>query len=103
MSNPYFAFCEDFYINMRLGSQLNLPHSRETVLHFFERIQKEFPGMSRFRKNDANELNLEEDRNDHSYRWTALEARRLASGHVNPPDVEEALRPAQPAAPTGAL
>ena len=40
MSNPYSSFCEDFYINMRLGSQLQLPHSRETVLHFFERVQK---------------------------------------------------------------
>ena len=35
MSNPYSAFCEDFYINMRLGSQMNLPHNRETVLHSF--------------------------------------------------------------------
>ena len=35
MGNPYNAFCEDFYVNMRLGSQLNLPHNRETILHFF--------------------------------------------------------------------
>ena len=41
-SNPFAAFCEDFYVNMRLGSQLALPHSRETLLHFFERIQKAF-------------------------------------------------------------
>ena len=33
MSNPFAAFCEDFYVNMRLGSQLTLPHNRETVLH----------------------------------------------------------------------
>jgi hypothetical protein len=50
MSNPYAAFCDDFYVNMRLGSQLPLPHQRETVLHFFERIQKEIPTMIRFRK-----------------------------------------------------
>ena len=53
MTNPYSAFCEDFYVNMRLGSQMNLPHNRETVLHFFERVQKEFPQMTRFRKADT--------------------------------------------------
>ena len=49
MSNPYAAFCEDFYVNMRLGSQLSLPHSRDTLLHLFERVQKTYPSMTRFR------------------------------------------------------
>src|SRR6266566_4936027 len=92
MSNPFAAFCDDFYVNMRLGSQLNLPHQRETLLHFFERIQKEFPAMSRFRKNEAGEFNLEEDRSSHSYRWASVEPKRLASGHVNPATIEESLR-----------
>jgi hypothetical protein len=92
MSNPFAAFCDDFYVNMRLGSQLNLPHQRETLLHFFERVQKDFPGMSRFRKNDSGEFNLEEDRNSHSYRWAGIETKRLTSGHVNPPSIEESLR-----------
>jgi hypothetical protein len=92
MTHPYSAFCDDFYINMRLGSQLTLPHNRETLLHFFERVQKGFPGLTRFRKNDANEFNLEEDRNGPGYRWLSLEPRRLTSGHVNPESIEEALR-----------
>jgi hypothetical protein len=92
MSNPYSSFCEDFYINARLGSQLNLPHQRETLLHFFERIQKEFPSMARFRKTENGEFNLEEDRSSQNYRWVSLESKRLSAGHVNPPDVEEALR-----------
>jgi hypothetical protein len=92
MSVPYSAFCEDFYVNMRLGSQLNLPHQRETVLHFFERVQKDFPRMTRFRKNDNGEYNIEEDRNSDSYRWMSLESRRLSSGFVNPPSIEEALK-----------
>src|SRR5688500_17399071 len=92
MSNAYSSFCEDFYINMRLGSQLNLPHNRETVLHFFERVQKSFPQMTRFRKSENGEVNIEEDRNNQSYRWASLETRRLASGHVNPESIEEALR-----------
>jgi hypothetical protein len=90
MSNPFSSFCDDFYINMRLGSQLNLPHQRETLLHFFERLQKEFPGMTRFRKADGGEMNLEEDRSGHTYRWVSLEARRLSAGHVNPAAVDDA-------------
>jgi hypothetical protein len=92
MGNPYNAFCEDFYINMRLGSQLNLPHNRETILHFFEQVQKGFPGMTRFRKNDNGELNLEEDRSRDSYRWMSVETKRLSAGHVNPASIDEALK-----------
>lgn len=92
MSNPYCSFCEDFYVNMRLGSQMALPHQRETVLHFFEQVQKGFGGMTRFRKSENGDLNLEEDRGQQSYRWMSLESRRLSSGHVNPPSVDEAMR-----------
>jgi hypothetical protein len=92
MSNPFSSFCDDFYVNMRLGSQLTLPHQRETLLHFFERIQKEFPAMTRFRKSDNGDYNLEEDRNSHTYRWAGIEPKRLTSGHVNPPSIEEAMR-----------
>lgn len=92
MTNPYSAFCEDFYVNMRLGSQLALPHGRETLLHFFERVQKSFPGMTRFRKNAEGETTLEEDRHSSSYRWASLESKRLSAGHVNPESFEEALK-----------
>ncbi len=92
MANPFGAFCEDFYVNMRLGSQLNLPHGRETLLHFFERIQRQFPTMTRFRKSDNSEMNLEEDRGNESYRWVSVEQKRISSGHVNPASVEESLK-----------
>ena len=92
MSNPYCSFCEDFYVNMRLGSQLALPHNRETILHFFETVQKGFPGMTRFRKNDNGELNLEEDRSQESYRWVSVESKRLSAGHVNPPAIADAIK-----------
>ena len=92
MTHPYVAVCDDFYVNMRLGSQMALPHGRETVLHFFEQIQRGFPAMTRFRKSESSELNLEEDRGEPSYRWLSLESKRLSSGHVNPSTVEEALK-----------
>lgn len=92
MSNPFSAFCEDFCVNMRLGSQMALPHSRETVLHFFERVQKEFPAMTRFRPEVNHVLSLEEERSTNSYRWLTLENKRVAAGHVNPDDIAESLR-----------
>ena len=37
--------------------------------------------MTRFRKNDSGEFNLEEDRSSHSYRWISMEQKRISSGH----------------------
>lgn len=92
MYNPFSAFCDDFYVNMRLSTQLNLPHTRETVLHFFERVQKDFPPLTRFRKHENGDLCLEESRDNDAYRWVTLETRRLLSGHVNPPSIEDSLK-----------
>jgi hypothetical protein len=92
MYNPFSAFCDDFYVNMRLSTQLNLPHARDTVLHFFERVQKEYPALTRFRKHDNGDLCLEENRDNDSYRWITLESRRLLSGHVNPPSIEDSMK-----------
>lgn len=89
MSHPFAAFCEDFYVNMRLGSQLQLPHQRETLLHYFERIGKGFPGMTRFKRSDNGEYSLEEDRSSNHYRWLSLEQKRLSGGFVNPTDLAD--------------
>ncbi len=91
-SNPFASVCDDFYVNMRLGSQLQLPNSRDTVLHMFERMQKSFPRMTRFRKSESGDYNLEEERSGQGYRWLSLESKRLASGHVNPESIEEAVK-----------
>src|SRR5687768_5829097 len=92
MYMPFSSVCDDFYINMRLATQLNLPHNRETVLHFFERVQKTFPQMTRFRKYENGDLSIEENRDNDSYRWSTLESRRLCAGHVNPESLEDALK-----------
>lgn len=92
MTDGLGSFCDDFYVNMRLASQMPLPNSRETLLHFFERVGKEYPGMTKFRRQDNGEANLEEDRSSNCYRWASVENKRIASGHVNPPSIEEALK-----------
>jgi len=69
---------------------MELPSGRETVLHFFNSLQKTFPTMSDFECRGGNEYVLEEDREQGSYRWIGLEVKRFASGFVNPPSVEAA-------------
>jgi hypothetical protein len=67
-----------------------MPSNRETVLHFFEAVQKNFPKMTEFEKRDSGEFMLEEDRDAGSYRWASLDGKRLCAGFVNPPTLEDA-------------
>jgi len=87
----YSSFSDDYYINMNLNTEMELPTERETVLHFFEQMQKKFPQMQNFYSRDRNDFVLEEDKDRGQYRWTGVEPRRVLSVHFNPPDVEEAL------------
>ena len=50
--NRYGSVSDDFYVNMNLSTEMELPASRETVLHFFERVQKTFPTMRNFYSRD---------------------------------------------------
>ncbi|OWK38884.1 hypothetical protein [Fimbriiglobus ruber] len=88
--NSYNSLSDDFGISMYLASKVDMPTGRETVLHFFEAIQKHYPKMTDFEKRDGNEYMLEEDRDAGSYRWASLDPKRLSSGFVNPPTLEDA-------------
>ena len=88
----YGSFSDDYYVNMNLNTEMELPHNRETVLHYFEQVQKHFPSMKNFYSRERGEFVLEEDKDQGNYRWTTIETRRVCSGYVNPPSVEEALR-----------
>jgi len=90
MPNSYRSLCDDFYLDMYINTQLELPTQRDTILAFFERIQKQFPTMRRLYRREKNEYCLEEDRDLGQYRWISLEVDRVGSGVVNPPDFEEA-------------
>src|SRR2546421_3079933 len=83
--NPYSSLCDDFGVYIYLNTKLELPQGRETVLHFFDTLQKQYPRMTDFERRDGGEFVLEEDRDGGSYRWVTLENRRLCSGYVNPP------------------
>ncbi len=87
--NSYSSLSDDFGVSVYLASKAEMPTSRETVLHFFEAIQKQYPKMTEFERREANDYVLEEDRDSGSYRWVSLEGRRMCSGFVNPPSVED--------------
>ena len=97
----YGPFCDDFYVNARLGSHLPMPRERGSVLHFLEQVQKAFPelqemhaagGDPRDSRAEVPDVRLEEDPARGSYRWLSLEGRQLAAGHVNPPSLAEVSR-----------
>jgi len=88
--NSYASLCDDFGVSTYLHGKLDMPSNRETVLHFFEAVQKAFPKMTDFDKRNEDEFLLEEDREAGSYRWTSLDKRRLCAGFVNPPTLDDA-------------
>ena len=90
MSNAYSLLCDDFYLDMYVNTELELPTQRDTILAFFERIQKQFGSMGCFYRREDNEYCLEEDRSAGHYRWVTLETDRISSGVVNPSSFEEA-------------
>lgn len=87
----YAAISDDFYVNLNLNTEMELPQTRETVLHFFERLQKQYPTMRNFYSRERGEYVLEEDKDRGNYRWATIETRRVCSGYVNPASVEDAL------------
>jgi len=89
MSTDWSMVCDDFYVSCRLFLKLDLALERETVLHFFDRVRKDFPGMQKFRRREDGCLILEEDPGPGvSRRWLRLEPNSLRFGHFAPLDVE---------------
>jgi hypothetical protein len=91
MSNSYSALCDEFYVNVRLGTQMKLPTDRATVIAFVERMQRLYPRMVNFHQDQKHgETTVEENRDGNSYRWVSLEPNRLACGYLNPPTPQDA-------------
>lgn len=90
MSTSYSSFCDDFSVDLYVNTELALPSERDTLLTFFERIQKQFPEMGNFYRRDNGDFCLEGDRDSGQYKWTAVEIDRLGVGVVNPDDLNQA-------------
>ncbi len=89
MATSFGALCTDFYVNQKIAVKMDLPHDRETVLHFYDRVRQDQPSMSKFRR-FTDELALESSRREGAYRWLALRRASIRTGHVNPDTLEEA-------------
>ncbi len=89
--SEYGAFSDDFYVNMNLSTEMDLPQGRESVLHYFEQIRRRFPKMQNFYSREKSEYVLEEEKEAGAYRWVSLEKRRVNSGVINPESYESAI------------
>jgi hypothetical protein len=90
MTNSFGSFCDDLFIDMSICTQLDLPSGRDTILTFFERLQKQFPEMNSFSRRDTGEYILEQEQQGQRVRWVGLEPDRIVAGHANPDSTEQA-------------
>ncbi len=93
MANSYAALCDEFYINLRVGTLMKLATDRATVVSFFERMQRLYPQMTNFHQESRHgESSIEENREGNSYRWLSLEPNRLSCGFLNPSAAQDAYK-----------
>lgn len=86
------SICDDIYLNLNLNTEMDLPQNRETLLHFFEAVQRHYPKMRHFYQRERGEFVLEEEKEAGSHRWMSVDARRVCAGFINPPQLEDALK-----------
>jgi hypothetical protein len=90
MANSFGSFCDDLFVELCITTQLELPSSRETVLAFFERLQKQFPEMNNFARREGGEYVLEHESQGQRTRWVGLEADRIVAGCADPEPLGQA-------------
>ena len=90
MANSFGSFCDGLFVDMCINTQLELPSSRETVLAFFERLQKQNPEMNNFARRENGEYVLEQENEGQRSRWVSLEADRIIAGCADPDTMEQA-------------
>ena len=90
--NRYISDADDFYVNVHLNTEMELPNNRDTVLHFFEQMKKGFPELRNFYTRENGDLVLEGEKEQESHRWVAIEPRRLCSGQFNPQALDDSFR-----------
>lgn len=93
MNEGLGAVCDEFYVSSRLFLKLDMQPARETILHFFDRIRKDFPLLRKLRTRDGGSIILEEDVDDErSRRWIRIDRNSLRFGQFSPPDIDEIRR-----------
>jgi hypothetical protein len=90
MANSFGSFCDGLFVDMCVSTQLELPSSRETVLAFFERLQKQNPEMNNFARRETGEYSLEQENDRQRSRWVSLETDRIIAGCADPDTMGQA-------------
>ena len=90
MTSSFGSFCDDLFIDMSINTQLELPSGRDTILTFFERLQKQFPKMNDFTRRDTGEYVLQQQNDGQRVRWVGLEVDRITAGCADPEELGQA-------------
>ncbi|MDP6545515.1 MAG: hypothetical protein QGH60_16135 [Phycisphaerae bacterium] len=88
----FSSAADEFFVNVNLQTNLALPTNRETLLQFYEAIQREFPSMTLLYQRETGESVLEANREQGHYLWMELHNNRLTAGHFNPQAADETYR-----------
>ena len=83
--NRYSSLSDDFYVNMNLSTEMELPSQPRIGPAFLRAVAKKLPHDAEFLLPRKGDFILEEDKDQGHYRWSTIEARRVCSGYVNPP------------------
>lgn len=82
--------CAAYYVNLRVNLKMDLPTKRETVLGLYDRLRRQRPGLSQFRRYQ-NELALESDAAEADavgsaawQEWVAVRRTSVRAGSVCP-------------------
>jgi hypothetical protein len=88
----FAALCDEFHVSSRLYFKLDLTPSRESLLHFFDRMRLQYPNMTRMRRRDDGGLVLDEDAADvEGRRLLRVDRAALKFGYYGPSGVDAVL------------
>ncbi len=88
--NPYYSACDEFGLYLYLHTKLDLPNSAETVLHFFDTLNKRYPELTDLEQRETGEFILEEDNDNETHKAIVLDKRKVVSMIDNPQSIKEA-------------
>ena len=88
----FSSAADDFFVNVNLQTNLALPTNRETLLQFYEAMQREFPSMTLLYQRETGESVLEANREEGRYLWMELHNNRLTGGNFNPQSADDVYR-----------
>jgi len=89
MTISYSALCDNFCIDTYINTKLDLPNARDTLLTFFERIQKQYPTLCNLYRDNNGRYVLDEDDEQQQGRWVSIDIDRVGTGAEAPSSFEE--------------